>query len=135
MVSSDLDALGFLGPAGKEAVLDVARQPDAAGHDDPVMRPFAAGRFGGWSEKLVNVHCIRRRAHCWRATLFDFVAQTGGFLEVFLFNGFGQAFSEGFSNDRKRPGFCGRIPAPLPTWRVPLCMDLSKPSSASAKVL
>ena len=36
------DALRLFGPAGKGGVLDIARQADAAGHDDAVMRSFAA---------------------------------------------------------------------------------------------
>ena len=48
--------LRLLGPAGEGGILEVARQPDAAGHDNPIVRPFASRALGRGDEEAVQVH-------------------------------------------------------------------------------
>ena len=54
--------LRLFGPARESRILEVARQPDAAGHHDPVVRPFAARAFGRRNKKAVNVHDVQAAA-------------------------------------------------------------------------
>ena len=46
----------LLSPTREGSILKVTRQPDAAGHDNPIMRPFAARALGRGDEKDVQFH-------------------------------------------------------------------------------
>ena len=88
---------GFLAQPGNAASLQIARQPDAAGHDDPVVRAVPLRGLSGGNEKFVDVHGSRhRQTRPARGDLFDFIAQLGRLFEIFLFDGLVQFLLQRF---------------------------------------
>jgi hypothetical protein len=59
------NAFRLLSPTREGSILKVTRQPDAAGHDNPIMRPFAARALGRGDEKDIEFHESVSSLQCW----------------------------------------------------------------------
>src|ERR1017187_3394526 len=131
----DANPLGLLGPTREGGSLEVAGEPDAAGHDNPIMRSLAASAFRRRDEKYVQLHGVQVAAGVEARALVCLIssrrmaASSKSSRSMALVSFFWRSLRR---SDKSR--FWRRASGTLPTCRVPLCIVLSKPPSGSAKV-
>src|ERR1017187_9564937 len=131
----DANPLGLLGPAREGGCLEVPGEPDAAGHDNPIMRPLAARALRRRDEKDVKLHGVQvaagleARAVVCLISSRRMAASSKSSRSMALVSFFWRSLRR---SDKSR--FWRRASGTLPTCRVPLCIVLSRPPSGSAKV-